>query len=66
MAINFRHTNRGDEMERYHSFYSTSLKREMIDYEYIYTDGSHFKYTADTLEEAREYRDKWLNGKKKS
>lgn len=66
MAINFKHTNRGDEMERYDTFYSTSLKREMVDYEYIYTDGSHFKYTADNLQEARDRRDKWLNGKKKS
>ena len=50
-------------MERYWTF--NGLGRDMIEYEYIHTNGLQFKTTAFSLEEARKFRDVWLKEKKK-
>ena len=50
-------------MERYWTF--NGLGREMIEYEYIHTNGMRFSTTAFSLEEARKFRDVWLKEKKK-
>lgn len=46
--------------ERYHEYYSATLKRMMVQYDYRSTDGELFSCIASSLEEARKRRDDWM------
>lgn len=46
--------------ENYESFYSSVVKKNLIQYDYRANDGKLFSCVAPTLEKCREKRDNWL------
>jgi hypothetical protein len=49
--------------EQYEQFYSPIARGWRVQYDYRSHDGKLFSTVAKTLEQARERRDKWLQGK---
>lgn len=46
--------------ENYETFFSSIMKRELVQYDYRTESGKLFSCVRNTLEECRELRDKWL------
>jgi len=58
--INGRSTCEDGE-EQYELFYSPTIKRDLVQYDYRTSDGKLFSCIAPSLEKARIKRDKWLS-----
>ena len=49
--------------EQFERYQSTVVNRQMVQYDYRYTDGDLFSCVAHTLLQARRKRDRWLESK---
>jgi len=51
--------------EQFESYFSRISKRNFIQYDYRHSDGELFSCVANTVEEARNKRDKWIEKRSK-
>lgn len=61
MALDPKNVKPGEE--QYESFYSSIVKKRLIQYDYRHNDGELFSCVAPTLDKAVEWRDIWLTKK---